>query len=966
MAPKKSTSKSSSKGSAAASTSTSSSSSSSRKSSRKTVIAEHADEEEDGKGRRTAPRHSRAPLPASAGSIQRPSTEARFEDLFPDSDAPAEAPAPVASTSTSSSSKRKAPVSTSTAAEGSSSKRKRTDSTARDEPAAQTGRASTSKSKSSSSRAPRATLNEEEVDDFVFTRVDPPAATSSRADTSTKRNGASSSSRKSNHAAGSTSVSASTTHPLLADVADGETPVIRRNKAFRTGAAPATPGNNTTEKSVSRADASASRSKRSKRSEAGSSLRQTLGIGQPSTSQQANASTSRRSSLTTKSSRRRSSLRDGRTPAYPHRDVPATELYRHVNAQAGPLPRLKAIFGWILERGVEDGAKGTLEPTTVPPLPDPVPIPPSDEKKGKKKGKASAANLAPARPPPQPVLNDADRADLTSMTSSATLFRAVLSATLSKTVADLTSPASPIADVNWITRPQAGRASSSAAGVQEGKAKHPRNIAHAAMIARLEGTVASLRSELKRWEAMHQSVEAMEEENIELEAKLETLRLTDVGPDAVGSEGPEKGKAPAFGAIPVDSLLAGQEEAWIKSELDEAQREKYLLALSVLGGRGEAGPSNGPGTPSKSKARPSGKSPQKRKGKRKRGEDEMEVDDDDDEGDGDVSAQLRDAIAEAEWQIDQLRSSTHTLTQLDAITDRYMQAVSLRLGDALKEVTSDAPMAGMAAATDVSGSTTPASSLVSVLRGTRSTNAAASAGTLVRPGQVGAAPGEDPGQDLLRSFITASGGEAGSSSSGRRSAAPPTPRKSAGAGTAAATASSASAEASTRNARRSTNAAASAARPSSGGNAAGAAGEKPSAATPASASAPVPPPSPKPSRLPRPASLAAPKASTSASAATSTPASPARRATTAASNPGSPSRPQSRATDATGTSTKKAASSSASAPTAASPRRSGRGSGGASGTAGPSSSSSRPASPSKSSTAHPAAAGYAARKSGRQ
>ncbi|KAE8211253.1 hypothetical protein CF327_g4975 [Tilletia walkeri] len=862
MAPKKSTSKSSTK--TANSSGSTSTSSSSRKSGRKPSQNDH-DEDADGGGRGIAPRHSRAPLPASTGSIQRPSTEARFEDLFPDSEDQV-APPPAES----SSSKRKAPASSSASGEGSNAKRKRTEpSGGRADERAESGRASTSRSKAQSSRAPRATLNEEADDDFVFTRVDPPVASSSRAEPSTKRNGTSSS-RRSNHATGSTSAAASTSvsRPLLSDVVEGETPVIRRNQAFRTGA-PATPAQRREDASTTK-DQQTSRSRKSKRVEPGSSLRQTLGIGQPSSGgNQSGGSPSRRSSLTAKSARRRSSLRDGRTPAYPHRDVPSNELYRHVNAQAGPLPRLKAIFGWILERGVEDGSKGALEPTRVPELPDPIlpPPPPEENKKGKRKGKISSAHLGPARPPPQPVLNDADRAELGATASApAVQFRTVLSAILSKTVADLSSPASSIPNLNWITRPQAGRGSSSAAASssQTSKVAHPRNLAHAAMIARLEGSLVGLQAELEGWDGMSEDVERMERENEKLEARLEALRS---GKDEVEAEaeddevasrktvaGDSKGKGPATnGVFPLESLLSGQEEDWVLSELDEVQRERYLFALSVLRrqpgaeeeGNDEGGlEDDGQRTPRRSKGQASGPSPGKRKGKRKRTGEDTDMEDEDSEArkGADVKVELRNAIADAEWKIDRLRSSTHTLTQLDAISARYMQAISLRLGDALKEITSDAPGVGLAASTEAGGSDAQSGGLGALLRGVRTTSAAAADGTLGGVGQRGAAPGEDPGQDLLRSFVSASGG----GRSSRRSAAPPTPRKStsaAASNTAVSGSNEPVASSSSWTSRRSA-----AARPSS--SAAGnAAGDKSVGNVTATT---LPPTSPRPSRLPRP------------------------------------------------------------------------------------------------------------------
>ncbi|KAL9937746.1 hypothetical protein V8E36_003291 [Tilletia maclaganii] len=916
MPPKKSSSKSSS--SKATGSGSSSASSSSRRSTRNAAqIDFDAIEINGGKG--DAPRHSRAPLPASAGSIQRPSTEARFEDLFPDSDAPVAAPAPPTAASSSSSNKRKTPATAASGSDGSSSKRKRTDSSTRQGEDA--GALSASRNGAGPSRTLRAAPTEEVVDDFVFTRVDPPVASSSKPEASSKRSGSSTAKRKS----ASTSVStaaASTSRPLLQDSVDGETPVIRRNQAFRSGA-PATPGSRRPDRSSARDEISASHSRRSKRAETESSLRQTLGIGRPSVSQDASGRTSRRSSLTTKGDRRRSSLRDGRTPAYPHRNVPANELYRHVSAQAGPLPRLKAIFGWILERGVEGGSKGLLEPIAAPPLPDPTPVQPPEDKKGKKGSKKPNANLVPARPPPQPVLNDADRAELAATASQAVLFRSVLSASLSKTVADLTSPASTISDLNWITRPQPGR--SSAAKASEGKVPHPRNVAHAALIARLEGSLVGLQAELKRWSDMEVAVEAMEQDNDELEVKLEALRQQNQ--QALDGQAPNgssmstaanhnKGKAPARGSITAEATLAGEEEAWVTSELGEEQQARYRFALSVLRGPDTDG-ADVQHTPSKDKGRAEETTPSRRKGKRKRDSEAGDLAG----GEGHPGARLRDAIAGAEWKIDQLRSSAHTLSQLDAISARYMQAISLRLGDALKDITSDVPGSGPAAVTDVGGSGSQSGSLGALLRGARITNAAAAAGTLSIPEHNGFLSGADPGQDLLRSFVTASGDGA----SGRRSA-PPTARKLTSATAATAATDQSTYEAilptSSRTSRRSTNNAALASAPESSA--------AKSASTPvqAAVAAPVAPASPKPSRLPRPAASNAAKDSARPSVAPNTgkgaPSAPGSKATQAstavAASPTRPSRPATTSNPSTPTRTPSQRASPATTPLATAQR----------------------------------------------
>ncbi|SPO29613.1 uncharacterized protein UTRI_05435 [Ustilago trichophora] len=169
----------------------------------------------------------------------------------------------------------------------------------------------------------RQTLADDSDDDFIFSREP------------TRRNApASSSSSSSSVAAGGSSTAAQvqasrngvsippssrTVFEPLPDAAGGETPIIRRNQAFRAGL----------EKQPRRP------------------------TGREAEQQ------SRRSSLNLKGQRRVSSLRDG-TAAYPHEDVPDHELFRHCSDQLPPVVRMKHLIGWILKRSL-DIASGKAE-----------------------------------------------------------------------------------------------------------------------------------------------------------------------------------------------------------------------------------------------------------------------------------------------------------------------------------------------------------------------------------------------------------------------------------------------------------------------------------------------------------------------------------------------------------------------------------------------------------------------------
>lgn len=128
----------------------------------------------------------------------------------------------------------------------------------------------------------------------------------------------------------------------MPDAAAGETPIIRRNQAFR----------------------------------AGLENKPRRPTGREAEQQ------SRRSSLNLKGQRRVSSLRDG-TAAYPHDDVPDHELFRHCSDQLPPVVRMKHLVGWIVKRSL-DIASGKAE----------LPLRSRDVAK-KAKGKAKESNELP-------------------------------------------------------------------------------------------------------------------------------------------------------------------------------------------------------------------------------------------------------------------------------------------------------------------------------------------------------------------------------------------------------------------------------------------------------------------------------------------------------------------------------------------------------------------------------------------
>ncbi|KAN0064133.1 hypothetical protein ACQY0O_003300 [Thecaphora frezii] len=197
-------------------------------------------------------------------------------------------------------------------------------------------------------RAPRKTLGEEAEGDFVFQRdvvptrsapapthngaaMPPPTISASAA---RKRRAASPSGSRPTgsssslaRAAMTRSVVSRTTYEPLPDEAAGETPIIRRNQAFRAGL------------EVHPGTAVASSSNGGRRS-----------------------STGRRSSLGLKGERRRSSLRDPALAAYPHDDVPDHELFRHCPPDSTPQIRMRHLMGWALKRSL-DAALGVTDPS---------------------------------------------------------------------------------------------------------------------------------------------------------------------------------------------------------------------------------------------------------------------------------------------------------------------------------------------------------------------------------------------------------------------------------------------------------------------------------------------------------------------------------------------------------------------------------------------------------------------------
>lgn len=189
------------------------------------------------------------------------------------------------------------------------------------------------------------TLGDDSDDDFIFSRepTRPNAPASSSSSSSSAAPGSSTAARvQASRNRASIPPSSRTVFEPLPDAAAGETPIIRRNQAFRAGL----------EKQPRRPTG-------------------------PEAEQQ-----SRRSSLNLKGQRRVSSLRDG-TAAYPHEDVPDHELFRHCSDQLPPVVRMKHLIGWILKRSL-DIASGKAE----------LPVRSRDTAK-KAKGKAKESSELP-------------------------------------------------------------------------------------------------------------------------------------------------------------------------------------------------------------------------------------------------------------------------------------------------------------------------------------------------------------------------------------------------------------------------------------------------------------------------------------------------------------------------------------------------------------------------------------------
>ncbi|KAJ1025124.1 hypothetical protein NDA16_002630 [Ustilago loliicola] len=192
----------------------------------------------------------------------------------------------------------------------------------------------------------RQTLGDDSDDDFIFSRE--PArrnapSSSSSSSAAAAATGSSAAARAQQSRNGTTIPSSSrTVYEPLPDAAGGETPIIRRNQAFR----------------------------------AGLENKPRRPTGREAEQQ------SRRSSLNLKGQRRVSSLRDG-TAAYPHDDVPDHELFRHCSDQLPPVVRMKHLVGWIVKRSLGI-ASGNAE----------LPVRSRDTAK-KAKGKAKETNELP-------------------------------------------------------------------------------------------------------------------------------------------------------------------------------------------------------------------------------------------------------------------------------------------------------------------------------------------------------------------------------------------------------------------------------------------------------------------------------------------------------------------------------------------------------------------------------------------
>ncbi|PWN52490.1 hypothetical protein IE53DRAFT_367158 [Violaceomyces palustris] len=350
----------------------------------------------------------------------------------------------------------------------------------------------TASSGKSTTRRPRKTFNEEAEGDFIFTRESKASGTnghstiaSSAASTSSHSSSAPSGSmgpptlggpparkKRAVEPAAKSSESRSAQQPRVAsrtiierlpiDELGGETPIIRRNQAYRLGLG-----------AVPSAVAS-------------SSAARGTGAG--------DGASGRRSSLGLKGMRRMSSLRDG-TAAYPHSDVPEHELYRHCSVDLPPVVRMKHLAGWCLNRST-DQAYGLAE------VPPPTA---ASTSKTKVKSKSKKGQEAFSLPP----LTLEEREAVAGV-------RPLMEEIVEKTLRDLNDG---VFGISWM-----GRETKVDSGPS--LQPHPRNVSNRANVDRLASLVDAMSRESLAWTTARERLREFEKETAALEALLSEERIS--------------------------------------------------------------------------------------------------------------------------------------------------------------------------------------------------------------------------------------------------------------------------------------------------------------------------------------------------------------------------------------------------------------------------------------------------------
>lgn len=358
--------------------------------------------------------------------------------------------------------------------------------------------------------------------------------------------------------------------------------------------------------------------------------------GPPTVPRRTISGSNRRTSLTFKTSRRSSNLRDG-TAAHPHPGVPDKELYRHCADDMPPILRMQHLATWTLDRAKADALSAA---------PSPQPL----SHRGKKPKRADSME------------SDGNWSSQDKLVLERC--RASIEKVMAFTVRDLGEKK---VNISWI-----GQTAATSKKSAPQPRSNPMNESNELLSSQLASLVASLRAEKARWEKEQESIEEYEDATA---AMLRTTASAASTKDSVNKLlSSDATVPPRPGTIPNElSWTAADlgpegsrrlqdaqralalEKHWL---LDDAPRSDLLQAAIYRAAEQQQAADDG------LKAGANGE------------EEALAL----------RGTDLDERWQDFEFQVDLLRSRTHSVDQLNLLTSSYANAISSRAAQALRQL----------------------------------------------------------------------------------------------------------------------------------------------------------------------------------------------------------------------------------------------------------------------------------------